>query len=126
MPSANRLTVGIMAMVAEEEARMISQRTKAALAAAKARGIRLGTPNLTHDASRQGALTSGRIRAARARQRAHDLRSLLSQLQKQGVARPTEIAAALNEQRIPASRGGVWSIVQVQRLLRTIAELPAA
>jgi DNA invertase Pin-like site-specific DNA recombinase len=42
MPNANRLTVGIMAMVAEEERRMISKRTKDALAAATKRGMKLG------------------------------------------------------------------------------------
>ncbi len=44
MPSANRMTIHIMAAMAEEEGRMISARTKAALQAAKARGVKLGTP----------------------------------------------------------------------------------
>lgn len=45
MPNANKLTVGIMALVAEQESDAISARTKAALQAAKARGVRLGSPN---------------------------------------------------------------------------------
>ncbi len=117
MPSANRLTVGIMAMVAEEEARMISQRTKAALGAAKARGIKLGRPNLTQHASRLGAIASVKVRADRARQRAHDLRPVVAQLHERGIVRPTDIAFALNDQQVPATRGGQWRAGQVQRLL---------
>src|SRR3954449_713724 len=49
-PQANRLTIHILAAVAEHEREMISARTKAALSAAKARGTKLGTPNLTDDA----------------------------------------------------------------------------
>ena len=52
MPHANRLTVGIMALVAEEERRAISARTKAALAAAKARGDAVGQPQGNNSAGR--------------------------------------------------------------------------
>ena len=69
LPTANRLTVGIMAMVAEVEGRMISERTKAALAAARRRGVQLGgynkNPKLTAQARAAGQQANARIAAGR-------------------------------------------------------------
>lgn len=116
MPSANRLTVGIMAMVAEEEARMISARTKAALAAAKRRGVRLGRPNLTDRARASGRKASALARRRLARMRAADLSPILAELARAGLTGHTAIAQELNRREIPASRGGRWSATQVARL----------
>jgi DNA invertase Pin-like site-specific DNA recombinase len=122
MPNANRLTVGIMAMVAEEERRAISDRTKAALAAAKARGVRLGgrVENLKNAAlGRQRANETRRVRAA---SRAADLAPLIETIRAAGATSATAIAKALNDRGIPTARGGRWQAVQVQRLLRATAD----
>lgn len=55
MPYVNRVTIGVMALVAEEETRATSARTKAAFAAAKAQGVRLGNPQLRPGDSRTAA-----------------------------------------------------------------------
>lgn len=120
IPGATRLTVGIMAMVAEEEARMISARTKAALAAAKRRGVRLGRPNLTDPARRLGTAASIERRRADALQRAADLAPTVRELQQGGAQSLQALADGLNERGLTASRGGPWRPTQVSRLLARI------
>ena len=119
MPNANRLTVGIMAMVAEEERRAISERTKAALAAAKARGVKLGGRPESLKNTELGRQRATEARRAKAAGRAEDLAPVIEAIRAQGITSASGIAKALNERGIPTARGGKWQAVQVQRLLRT-------
>jgi DNA invertase Pin-like site-specific DNA recombinase len=118
MPSANRLTVGIMAMVTDEERRMISRRTKDALAAAKARGKKLGgnQGNLPVIGDKGRAISLA-ARQAKARSRAADLVPIIEELRAAGVVSLQQIAAELNARGIRAARGGAWSREQVRRVL---------
>jgi DNA invertase Pin-like site-specific DNA recombinase len=112
MPEANEMVVGIMAVVAQAERKMISQRTKAALAAAKARGVRLGCPNgaralQPHAArGRQGSLA---VRQARADARAQRLQGVFREFEAQGITSANALARALTERGIPTARGGQWT-----------------
>jgi DNA invertase Pin-like site-specific DNA recombinase len=118
LPQANRLTIHILAAVAEHEAVMISSRTKAALAAAKARGTRLGNPT-SQIATRayEGAQASVAVRKAKAAKRSADLLPMVRDIQSSGADSLRQIAAVLNSRGIPAARGGAWSAVQVRRIL---------
>lgn len=116
MPEANEMVVGIMAVVAQAERKMISARTKAALAAAKARGAQLGRPeNLTNQEA--GRVQGRARRTAMARERAVDLRPILADLQASGASSLRQIAAGLNQRGIPTAQGRAWSPVQVKRVL---------
>jgi DNA invertase Pin-like site-specific DNA recombinase len=125
MPHANRLTVGIMALVAEEEARAISARTKAALAAAKARGTQLGgvrpgqrLPS-EEDAQRgrKAGAEANRAAATRAAlsvaHRVEELRSAGQSLEK--------VAQQLQAEGVATARGGAWTATAVRRVLQRVA-----
>jgi DNA invertase Pin-like site-specific DNA recombinase len=115
-PQANRLTIHILAAVAEHEARMISDRTRAALGAAKRRGMKLGGFR-----GRAGTCTDlAKARAARtakARERAIDLAATIEELRLSGAQSLRSIAAGLNSRSIVAARGGQWSAAQVRNVI---------
>lgn len=117
-PQANRLTVHILAAVAEHEARAISERTKAALAAAKARGTKLGGDRGKLAAIRfLGTAASAKARGEKASARARDIAPMIRDLQAAGASLRT-IAANLTARGIPTARGGsVWTADGVRRAL---------
>src|SRR5207302_6263492 len=120
-PHANRLTLHILAAVAEAEAVAISQRTKAALAAYKARGGKLGAElpqcrNLTLEAQKKGAQRAG-VAVAKAAQEAYaDLLPTMTELRDKGLALQA-IAEKLNTEGHTTRRGKPWNPVQVARVL---------
>lgn len=119
MPDANDLTVGIMALVAEQERQAISKRTKEALKAAKARGTRLGNPNgaaALRRANRGNAASVQRIQEA-ADHRAEQLRPVVDDLISQGVQSLAGLADHLNERGMLTARGGRWHRSSVRNLL---------
>jgi DNA invertase Pin-like site-specific DNA recombinase len=117
-PQANRLTVHILAAVAEHEALATSIRTKDALRAACARGVKLGTRNPTMIAqhAQKGTRASAAVRAATSRKRAADILPVLDAI-RSTVTSLHGIAETLNQRGIPAPRGGKWFPAQVSRVL---------
>jgi DNA invertase Pin-like site-specific DNA recombinase len=119
VPSANRFTVHVLAAAAENEAHAISERTKAALKAAKRRGVKLGGDrgNLTDKIRRKAHRNSVKARQLKAAKHASDLMPIIEDIRATGASTLREIAAELNERGIPAARGGEWQAGQVKRVL---------
>src|SRR5262249_20716652 len=112
-PHANKLTIHILAAVAEHECEAISERTKAALAAAKARGKKLGGPRLA--AARQASI---KARSEIADAFAANVRPIIKEIRASGVTSLHGIARALAARGVKTARGGEWSDVQVAAVLR--------
>ena len=109
MPYANKLTLHLMAAFAEFEREQISARTKAALAAAKARGVKLGNP--TGDNSAANAASTAKAAAFRA-----TVLPIVTELAGQGVS-CRGIAREVNRRGIRTMRGKDWGVQQISRLL---------
>ena len=114
-PHANKLTIHILAAVAQHEREMIAQRTKDALQAAKARGVVLGNPKL--DAVRYRAVASVRADADRF---AKNVAPIIREIQSSGVASHCAVARSLNARGVATARGGQWTAVQVGSILRRV------
>lgn len=112
-PHVNELTVHFLAAVAQREREMISERSTAALLAAKRRGRRLGNPNLPEVAKRGVAALQ-----ANAKVFAANVRPIIDEIIAAGAKSHNAIAAKLNERNVPTARGGVWTHVQVGAILR--------
>ena len=122
---ANRLTIHILSAVAEGEAKAISDRTKAALQAAKARGTKLGSARPGHWDGREAARLKGSAKGAKAAAAVHrvaadeayaDLLPMMQRLRSDGQTLQ-QIADTLNSEGHTTRRGKPWNHVQVMRVL---------
>lgn len=126
MPDADRLLLHIRLAVAEEERRLISRRTREALAAAKRRGKTLGGrrpgAHTFTDADRErAAARRAKTGATKADRFAARMRPVIDDLRwKEGISSASGMAAALNDRGVPSARGGRWTATSVGRLLSRI------
>lgn len=126
MPEANELTIHIMAAMAQHERKAISRRTKDALAAAKARGTKLGgwreygEEHPLHGQARQPVDHTLGTAAKQEKASAFNasVRQAISEIQAEGATSLSHIAQALNEQGVRTRRGGRWQATQVARVMR--------
>ena len=117
MPEANTLTIGMMAVLAQYERELISERTKAGLAAAKARGTKLGNPQL--HLVRTGDTTNATAAAkAKAEERNAQVRELITEFEIEAGRELSlrELAALLNDAGYTTARGKQFSATQVSRI----------
>lgn len=123
----NDMTIGILAVVAEEERKAISARTTAALQAAKARGTKLGNPNGAKALRRAGKGNSAAVEAIRdtADRHAADLAPVIEHLQSEGHRSLRQLAAALNERHFRTPRGCAWHPTSVKNLLERNGHIAA-
>ena len=124
MPEANELTVGIMAVVAQAERKMISKRTKEALAAAKARGVKLGCPKGAAHLRQYGNAQAVEGRKRASAEFAANLKDVVAAIQAEGHTSLRAIGKELERRGIKARQGSTWSAVSVSALLKRLAGEP--
>ncbi|ARE39222.1 Resolvase, N-terminal [Rhodovulum sp. P5] len=118
IPNANTMTVGMMAVMAQAEAEAISERTKAAMAAAKARGQTFGNPNGAAALHAAGKGNTDAVRAIKGKADAFaaDLSDTLADVHAAGHITLKAQAQELNRRGIKTARGGRWHPSSVANL----------
>jgi DNA invertase Pin-like site-specific DNA recombinase len=111
-PDVDPFVLHLYAALAEKERALIAGRTKSALAAAKAKGIKLGNPNIV--AAREQAVTAIKAEAERA---AGNVLPIIAEIRKSGATTLRAIAQALNARGVPTPRGGRWHAMSVKNVL---------
>lgn len=119
MPEANNLTIGVMALIAQQEREATSTRTKEALAAARARGVKLGNPNGAAALVRAGKGNTASVDAIRdgADRFAADIAPIVADIIETGHTSLRAIAGELTRRGIVTRRGGAWHAATVRDLL---------
>lgn len=117
MPDADDLMLRVYAAISERERELISERTKAALAAAKARGQRLGGDRGFRPAAPPDAAVAARARIAAADTAANQAIHAIEDARAAGASSLHAIAAALNRDGVSTPRGGAWTATAVRRVL---------
>ena len=116
MPNAGTLEFGVRAVVAQHEREEISRRTKAALHAARLRGVRLGSPK-----PHIGSAVGNAKQAATADAFAGRVKLIVDDLKAAGLTSLSAIASALNDRGISTARGGTWHATTVRNVLARAA-----
>jgi DNA invertase Pin-like site-specific DNA recombinase len=121
IPEANTLTLGVMAVLAQHEREIISARTRAALAARRARGLPLGTPrDLSAYAARASVLARA-VNTRKAKARAAEVAPAIADARSSGCRTLRQIAEHLDDLGIPTPRGRSWTPTAVSNAEKLVA-----
>src|SRR3954470_25013043 len=119
-PDADPFMLHLYAALAEKERAMISERTKVALAAAKARGTKLGNPKGAAHLKHLGNKSAVEALKGQSAERADRLKAVLDQLQVDGITSANAMAKTLNDRQIATPRGGRWTARSVLNILNRL------
>ena len=119
LPDVDALTVHLLAAVAQHEAKMISSRTKSALAAAKKRGVKLGNPQLNRVRNRDASFAR-QCRQKNLKQWNMRIAPIISQLEREGLTNGAAIARELNARGIKTPQGCSFDRASISRIRKSI------